>query len=210
MGLLGTQGVTHGATPYVAHKWYHVELRFDWEKREVRAVTAARAIRIAIPAQLPRNALRLTLLRCTGRLLRRLSSAEAPHPLPPRHLVVHRRVRARQPRQVHDVVRLDHVRPGGDALPPRLLRLGRRGARVGGAAARRDVARRLLPPRRGRQRPRLDHGAPLAARPPRGRAARRDQRRRAPRLRLAARGRVGLGRHVPGRGARAATPTAAC
>ena len=36
MGLLGTQGVTHGATPYVAHKWYHVELRFDWEKREVR------------------------------------------------------------------------------------------------------------------------------------------------------------------------------
>ena len=37
MGLLGTQGVTHGATPYVAHKWYHVELRFDWEKREVRA-----------------------------------------------------------------------------------------------------------------------------------------------------------------------------
>ena len=43
MGLLGTQGVTHGATPYVAHKWYHVELRFDWEKREVRSSAAAAA-----------------------------------------------------------------------------------------------------------------------------------------------------------------------
>ena len=49
MGLLGTQGVTHGATPYVAHKWYHVELRFDWEKREVkhrhRAILRAQFLR---------------------------------------------------------------------------------------------------------------------------------------------------------------------
>ena len=48
MGLLGTQGVTHGATPYVAHKWYHVELRFDWEKREVRAAAPP-------PRNSPRN-----------------------------------------------------------------------------------------------------------------------------------------------------------
>ena len=31
MGLLGTGGTTHGATPYVANRWYHVELRFDWQ-----------------------------------------------------------------------------------------------------------------------------------------------------------------------------------
>jgi len=35
MGLLGTGGTTHGATPYVPNRWYHVELRFDWEKKEV-------------------------------------------------------------------------------------------------------------------------------------------------------------------------------
>ena len=35
MGLLGTGGVTHGATPYEPNRWYFVELRFDWEKKEV-------------------------------------------------------------------------------------------------------------------------------------------------------------------------------
>mmetsp|Transcript_4603 Transcript_4603/g.11213 ORF Transcript_4603/g.11213 Transcript_4603/m.11213 type:complete len:540 (+) Transcript_4603:63-1682(+) len=35
MGLLGTGGTTHGATPYVPNRWYRVELRFDWTKREV-------------------------------------------------------------------------------------------------------------------------------------------------------------------------------
>ena len=35
MGLLGTGGVTHGATPYERNRWYFVELRFDWEKKEV-------------------------------------------------------------------------------------------------------------------------------------------------------------------------------
>eukprot|EP00908_Phaeocystis_cordata_P025286 Transcript_7738.p1 GENE.Transcript_7738~~Transcript_7738.p1 ORF type:complete len:543 (+),score=218.20 Transcript_7738:122-1750(+) len=35
MGLLGTGGITHGATPYEANRWYFVELRFDWEKKEV-------------------------------------------------------------------------------------------------------------------------------------------------------------------------------
>ena len=35
MGLLGTGGITHGATPYSANRWYFVELRFDWEKKEV-------------------------------------------------------------------------------------------------------------------------------------------------------------------------------
>ena len=67
MGLLGTQGVTHGATPYVAHKWYHVELRFDWEKREVRAAAppprnSPRAIPAQRPPKIPRNALRRPLL----------------------------------------------------------------------------------------------------------------------------------------------------
>eukprot|EP00966_Prymnesium_polylepis_P285673 6598920-Prymnesium_polylepis.1 len=35
MGLLGTGGTTHGATPYESNRWYLVELRFDWEKKEV-------------------------------------------------------------------------------------------------------------------------------------------------------------------------------
>ena len=35
MGLLGTGGTTHGATPYVANRWYFVELRFDWEHKWV-------------------------------------------------------------------------------------------------------------------------------------------------------------------------------
>ena len=35
MGLLGTGGTTHGATPYVANRWYLVELRFDWERKSV-------------------------------------------------------------------------------------------------------------------------------------------------------------------------------
>ena len=71
MGLLGTQGVTHGATPYVAHKWYHVELRFDWEKREVRAAAppprnSPRAIPAQRPRKIPRNPLMrvVLLLRC--------------------------------------------------------------------------------------------------------------------------------------------------
>jgi hypothetical protein len=35
MGLLGTGGTTHGATPYVPNRWYLVELRFDWDKKQV-------------------------------------------------------------------------------------------------------------------------------------------------------------------------------
>ena len=35
MGLLGTGGITHGATPYLPNRWYFVELRFDWENKEV-------------------------------------------------------------------------------------------------------------------------------------------------------------------------------
>lgn len=35
MGLLGTGGTTHGATPYEKNRWYHVLLRFDWERRTV-------------------------------------------------------------------------------------------------------------------------------------------------------------------------------
>lgn len=35
MGLLGTGGTTHGATPYVADRWYHIELRFDWSRKTV-------------------------------------------------------------------------------------------------------------------------------------------------------------------------------
>jgi hypothetical protein len=35
MGLLGTGGTTHGATRYEANRWYLVELRFDWEKKQV-------------------------------------------------------------------------------------------------------------------------------------------------------------------------------
>jgi len=35
MGLLGTGGTTHGATPYKANRWYHIELRFDWERKTV-------------------------------------------------------------------------------------------------------------------------------------------------------------------------------
>jgi len=35
MGLLGTGGTTHGATPYLPNRWYFVELRFDWEKKQV-------------------------------------------------------------------------------------------------------------------------------------------------------------------------------
>jgi hypothetical protein len=37
MGLLGTGGTTHGATPYLPNRWYLVELRFDWDKKEVRS-----------------------------------------------------------------------------------------------------------------------------------------------------------------------------
>ena len=35
MGLLGTGGTTHGATLYVPNRWYLVELRFDWDKKQV-------------------------------------------------------------------------------------------------------------------------------------------------------------------------------
>jgi len=35
MGLLGTGGTTHGATAYVPNRWYHIELRFDWERKAV-------------------------------------------------------------------------------------------------------------------------------------------------------------------------------
>ena len=35
MGLLGTGGTTHGATPYRPNQWYLIELRFDWQKKEV-------------------------------------------------------------------------------------------------------------------------------------------------------------------------------
>ena len=35
MGLLGTGGTTHGATPYEPNRWYLVELRFDWDKKQV-------------------------------------------------------------------------------------------------------------------------------------------------------------------------------
>jgi hypothetical protein len=35
MGLLGTGGTTHGATRYSPNKWYLIELRFDWEKKQV-------------------------------------------------------------------------------------------------------------------------------------------------------------------------------
>ena len=35
MGLLGTGGATHGATPYEPNRWYLVELRFDWDKKQV-------------------------------------------------------------------------------------------------------------------------------------------------------------------------------
>ena len=35
MGLLGTGGITHGATPYLPNRWYFVELRFDWDSKEV-------------------------------------------------------------------------------------------------------------------------------------------------------------------------------
>ena len=38
MGLLGTGGITHGATPYLPNRWYFVELRFDWENKEVAYV----------------------------------------------------------------------------------------------------------------------------------------------------------------------------
>ena len=37
MGLLGTGGTTHGATRYEANRWYYVELRFDWAKKQERA-----------------------------------------------------------------------------------------------------------------------------------------------------------------------------
>jgi hypothetical protein len=35
MGLLGTGGTTHGATRYEPNRWYLVELRFDWVKKQV-------------------------------------------------------------------------------------------------------------------------------------------------------------------------------
>uniref|UniRef100_A0A7S4BM30 BTB domain-containing protein n=1 Tax=Chrysotila carterae TaxID=13221 RepID=A0A7S4BM30_CHRCT len=35
MGLLGTGGITHGATPYVPNVWYLIELRFDWTRKSV-------------------------------------------------------------------------------------------------------------------------------------------------------------------------------
>ena len=35
MGLLGTGGITHGATPYLPNRWYFIELRFDWETKQV-------------------------------------------------------------------------------------------------------------------------------------------------------------------------------
>lgn len=35
MGLLGTAGVSHGATPYMPNRWYFIELRFDWKQKQV-------------------------------------------------------------------------------------------------------------------------------------------------------------------------------
>ena len=35
MGLLGTGGTTHGATGYEPNRWYLIELRFDWDIKQV-------------------------------------------------------------------------------------------------------------------------------------------------------------------------------
>ena len=35
MGLLGTGGTTHGATRYEPNRWYLVELRFNWDKKQI-------------------------------------------------------------------------------------------------------------------------------------------------------------------------------
>jgi len=35
MGLLGTGGITHGATRYEPDRWYLIELRFNWDKKQV-------------------------------------------------------------------------------------------------------------------------------------------------------------------------------
>lgn len=49
MGLLGTGGATHGATPYVPNRWYLVQLRFDWLKKEVQPFVFAHAIAFPPP-----------------------------------------------------------------------------------------------------------------------------------------------------------------
>ena len=62
------------------------------------------------PVVLCRVAIRLGAQ--VGALLRGPPVPAAAHPLPPRDLRLHRRVRARQPRPLHHVVRLDQVRQG--------------------------------------------------------------------------------------------------
>mmetsp|Transcript_31184 Transcript_31184/g.99741 ORF Transcript_31184/g.99741 Transcript_31184/m.99741 type:complete len:251 (+) Transcript_31184:261-1013(+) len=85
----------------------------------------------------PRDAV-LRLEAQDRRLLRRRKAAAALGALSARGVQLYRRMRARQPRPVHHVVRLDPVRAGGDAQSRRGLDRRRR---------RRDVAR---PARRGR------------------------------------------------------------
>jgi len=49
MGLLGTGGATHGATPYMPNTWYFIELRFDWVRKTVAFYVDGRLCQRQIP-----------------------------------------------------------------------------------------------------------------------------------------------------------------
>lgn len=49
MGLLGTGGTTHGATPYEANRWYHVLLRFDWVRKTVAFFVDGKLLQAQVP-----------------------------------------------------------------------------------------------------------------------------------------------------------------
>ena len=49
MGLLGTGGTTHGATPYEANTWYHVLLRFDWARKTVGFFVDGKLLQQGVP-----------------------------------------------------------------------------------------------------------------------------------------------------------------
>lgn len=49
MGLLGTGGTTHGATPYEANRWYHVLLRFDWTRKTVAFLVDGKLLQQHVP-----------------------------------------------------------------------------------------------------------------------------------------------------------------
>lgn len=49
MGLLGTGGTTHGATPYESNRWYHVMLCFDWKRKTVAFSVDGKLLQRSVP-----------------------------------------------------------------------------------------------------------------------------------------------------------------